>query len=160
MTIFGSSIFTGSSGGGGVSDFLDLTDTPASYSGEANKVVAVNSSETGLEFVDSVPVSFPVVSFTGTVKNLVVADNKKFFILDNAAAQTVIIPENSNEAFPIGAEMEFLRENATGTVTFMINGGSVVLQSRDGLVEINAQYSAATLKKIDTDEWRLIGDLA
>jgi len=35
-----------------------------------------------------------------------------------------------------------------------------VIQSRAGLLTINAQYSAATLKKIDiNDEWRLIGDL-
>lgn len=105
------------------------------------------------------PVPFPVEIFTGTAKNLVVADNLKFFVMDNAAAQTVTIPGNAAEAFPIGAEMEFLRENATGLVTFAVSGAAV-LESRDGLVEINAQYSAATLKKIDTDEWRLIGDLA
>jgi len=79
--------------------------------------------------------------------------------MDNVAAQTITIPGNAAEAFPIGAEMEFLRENATGTVTFVISGAAV-LQSRDALVSINAQYSTATLKKIDTDEWRLIGDLA
>lgn len=148
-----------SGGGGGASDFLGLTDTPVAYSGEADKVVAVNSGETGLEFVDSVPGSFPVVNFTGTAKNLVVADNLIFFVMDNVAAQTVTIPENASEAFPIGAEMEFLRENATGTVTFVV-AGVAVLQSRDALVEINAQYSTVTLKKVGTDEWRLFGDLA
>jgi len=103
--------------------------------------------------------AFPVEEFTGTAKNLVVADDLKFFAMDNAAAQTVTIPDNAAESFPIGAEMEFIRENATGTVTFAVSGAAV-LQSRDALVTINAQYSAATLKKIDTDEWRLIGDLA
>lgn len=40
----------GSSGGAGASSFLDLTDTPSSYTGEALKVVRVNAGETGLEF--------------------------------------------------------------------------------------------------------------
>lgn len=36
----------------GTSDFLSLTDTPSSYSGESGKAVAVNVGETALEFVD------------------------------------------------------------------------------------------------------------
>lgn len=37
--------------GGGAGAFTDLTDVPASYTGEAGKVLAVNGGETGLEFV-------------------------------------------------------------------------------------------------------------
>jgi hypothetical protein len=37
-------------GGGGVSTFLQLTDTPSSYSGQGGKVAKVKSSEDGLEF--------------------------------------------------------------------------------------------------------------
>lgn len=36
--------------GGGASTFLDLTDTPDSYSGQAGKAVIVKSTEDGLEF--------------------------------------------------------------------------------------------------------------
>jgi len=102
--------------------------------------------------------SFPVEIFTGTAKNLVVADDLTFFVMDNVAAQTITIPGNAAEAFPVGAQMEFIREGV-GTVTFAVSGAAVV-QSRDSLLSINAQFSAATLKKIDTDEWRLFGDLA
>jgi hypothetical protein len=38
-------------GGGGASDFTDLGDVPASYSGESGKLVRVNAGETGLEFI-------------------------------------------------------------------------------------------------------------
>jgi hypothetical protein len=34
--------------------FLNLTDTPSGYDGSSNKLVAVNSSSNGLEFVDSI----------------------------------------------------------------------------------------------------------
>ncbi len=101
--------------------------------------------------------SFPVENFTGTAKNLVLADNLKFFVMDNGIPQTITIPENAAEAFPVGAEMEFLREGS-GLVTFQVSGAAV-LQSRSGLVMINVQYSVVALKKIATDEWRLIGDL-
>lgn len=37
-------------GGGGVDNFIDLLDTPASYSGQALKLVRVNAAATGLEF--------------------------------------------------------------------------------------------------------------
>lgn len=37
----------------GASNFLTLTDTPGSYSGNANKVPVVNSGETALEFTDT-----------------------------------------------------------------------------------------------------------
>ena len=38
--------------GGGAGSFLDLSDTPSSYSGQALKLVRVNSGETDLEFKD------------------------------------------------------------------------------------------------------------
>jgi len=36
--------------GGGAGSFLDLSDTPSSYSGQAGKIAKVNSGETALEF--------------------------------------------------------------------------------------------------------------
>jgi hypothetical protein len=36
---------------GGVDNFLDLTDTPDTYTGQGTKIVSVNSGETALEFI-------------------------------------------------------------------------------------------------------------
>lgn len=41
---------TSGGGGGGASSFLELTDTPSSYSGAGGKVVKVKTDESGLEF--------------------------------------------------------------------------------------------------------------
>lgn len=41
----------GSGGGSGAVTFLDLTDTPSSYTGQSGKVVAVKTDESGLEFI-------------------------------------------------------------------------------------------------------------
>jgi hypothetical protein len=53
------------SAGAGASTFLDLTDTPNSYSGQASKFLRVNTGETMLEFVAvSIPSSFLDLSDT------------------------------------------------------------------------------------------------
>lgn len=41
------------SAGGGTTTFTGLTDTPSAYTGEAGKVLAVNTGETGVEFIDA-----------------------------------------------------------------------------------------------------------
>jgi hypothetical protein len=41
----------GADGADGAATFLELTDSPASYSGQGGKIVAVKSDATGLEFV-------------------------------------------------------------------------------------------------------------
>lgn len=43
----------GGGGGTGVTSFLQLSDTPAAYTGEGGKVAAVNVGETALEFIDA-----------------------------------------------------------------------------------------------------------
>jgi hypothetical protein len=43
----------GTGGGGGSTTFIGLSDTPASYSGQAGKIAAVNSGEDALEFISS-----------------------------------------------------------------------------------------------------------
>jgi len=48
-------ILTDGTGGGGASNFLALTDTPASYAGEGGMVVTVTLAEDGLEFTAGVP---------------------------------------------------------------------------------------------------------
>ena len=47
----GDAVVIGGTGGAGRTTFVSLNDTPSSYSGEAGKIAAVNSGETGLEFI-------------------------------------------------------------------------------------------------------------
>lgn len=42
---------SGGGGGSGVDNFLDLTDVPDSYTGQASKLVAVKGDESGVEFI-------------------------------------------------------------------------------------------------------------
>ena len=55
-------------GGGGSSDFLGLTDTPNSYSGQAGKGVVVNGAATGLEFTTAATGSYDLgLTWSGTL---------------------------------------------------------------------------------------------
>jgi hypothetical protein len=56
---------------GGAVAFTDLTDAPASYTGEALKFVRVNAGETGLEF-STVSGTGTVTSVTGTASRIVI----------------------------------------------------------------------------------------
>ena len=75
----------------------------------------------------------------------------------NAAAQTVTVPPNSSVAFPIGTQIDCAQIGA-GKVTFAEWAG-VTIQSKAWNKAISAQYVGATLKKIGTDTWLLLGDL-
>lgn len=39
--------------GGGSTTFKDLTDTPTDYTGQAGKMLVVNTAEDGLDFIDA-----------------------------------------------------------------------------------------------------------
>lgn len=56
---------SGGGGGGGVTTFLGLTDTPSSYSGNANKLVRVNSTEDNLEFISPSSITTNANSING-----------------------------------------------------------------------------------------------
>lgn len=53
------------SGGSGATNFTGLTDTPTSYTGQANKQVTVNAAETALEFRDELATVTAVISGGG-----------------------------------------------------------------------------------------------
>ena len=94
---------------------------------------------------------------TTTAYTPIVTDENKMVTLSNAAAITVTLPQNSAAAFPVGAEVDFLWLGA-GQPTFVAGSGATV-NATPGL-KLRAQYSAATAKKINTNGWVIIGDLA
>lgn len=78
--------------------------------------------------------------------------------INSASASVVTVPPNSSVAFPVGTIIEVTRAGA-GTVT-VAAGAGVTVNSRSGLLAIANQYSAASLLKVATDSWTLVGDLA
>jgi len=71
---------------------------------------------------------------------------------------TCSIQPNSVVSIPIGVEFEFFQTDVAQL--YFESASGVTLNSKDGALKLTGQFSAATLKKVDTDEWDLIGDLS
>jgi hypothetical protein len=100
----------------------------------------------------------PIITEAGTAKTLALTDNGGYVRTTSGSAVTITVPLNSSVAFPTGAEIVVFQDGA-GLVTFAATGG-VTIKSKDSNLSLGGQYSAATLKKVATDTWDLIGDLA
>lgn len=94
---------------------------------------------------------------TGTTYTLVLADAHKLVTLNNGSAITLTVPPNSSVAFEIGDQVNLLQLGA-GQVT-VAAGSGVTLRSEGTKVKLTGQYALATLVKIGTDEWVLVGNL-
>lgn len=71
------------------------------------------------------------------------------------SAGNITVPPNSSAAFPIGARLNIGNWSA-GVVT-IVAGGGVTLRSAGGALKLDEQYKGATLEKIATDEWWIVG---
>ena len=93
---------------------------------------------------------------TGTSYTLQLTDLAKLVTLDNAGAITLTVPLESSVAFTIGDRIDILQKG-TGQVT-VAGAVGVTVNSTPGL-KLRARWSSATLIKLDTNTWVLIGDL-
>lgn len=93
---------------------------------------------------------------TGTSYTLVLADAGKIVTLSNAAAIALTVPLESSVAYAIGTSID-LAQLGAGQVT-VAGAGGVTVNATPGL-NLRAQYSAATLIKIASNSWLLVGDL-
>lgn len=89
---------------------------------------------------------------------LVLSDADKLVETNVATANNVTIPLNSSVAFATGTQI-LLAQYGAGQTTVVPTSG-VTIRSNGAKVKLNAQYSGATLIKIDTNEWYLFGDIA
>ena len=94
---------------------------------------------------------------TGTTYTLALSDAQKLVTLTNASAITLTVPTNSSVAFTIGDQVNLLQLGA-GQVT--VSGAGVTLRSEGSKLKLKAQYAIATLIKVGTDEWVVVGNLA
>jgi hypothetical protein len=94
---------------------------------------------------------------TGTTYTLVLSDAGKLITLNNASPITLTVPTNATVAFATGTRID-LTQLGAGQVT--VAGAGVTFNSKGAKLKITGQYSAATLIKIATDTWVLIGDLS
>jgi hypothetical protein len=93
---------------------------------------------------------------TGTTYTPVLTDNGKLVTLSNASAITLTVPTNASVAYATGAQINI---QAIGAGQVTVVGDTGVTVNGTG-TKLRVQWSAATLVKMGTDSWTLIGDLA
>lgn len=99
---------------------------------------------------------------TGTTYTFVLTDaNNTLVTASNGSAQTYTIPLNSSVAYPVGSQINII---AIGTGQVTIQGASGVTVASIGATstapKLRVQYSPASLIKVATDTWYVIGDLS
>ena len=92
---------------------------------------------------------------TGTTYTPVLADNGKLVTLSNASAITLTVPTNASVAYATGAQINI---QAIGAGQVTVVGDTGVTVNGTG-TKLRTQWSAATLVKLGTDSWTLIGDI-
>jgi len=88
---------------------------------------------------------------------LVDADRSKMVEMNVATANNLTIPLDATVPFSIGTQIDITQYGAGQTSIVATSG--VTIRSANGWLKLNAQYAAATLIKIDTNEWYLFGNL-
>lgn len=100
---------------------------------------------------------------TGTTYTFALSDNGKLVTASNAGAQTYSIPTNGTTAFPTGTQINIIGIGA-GVVTIQAASSGTTTVASTGATAaapvLRTQYSSATLIKVATDLWYVIGDIA
>lgn len=89
---------------------------------------------------------------------LQLSDGDKLVEMNVGSANNLTVPLNASVAFPIGTQI-LIAQYGAGQTSILPTGG-VNVRSAGGKLKLTERYSAATLIKIDTDEWYLFGDLS
>jgi len=101
---------------------------------------------------------------TGTTYTFVLTDsNNTLVTASNASAQTYSIPTNASVAFPIGAQINIIAIGAGQVTINAVTSGTTTILSNASVPaapKLRVQYSSATLVKVATDAWYVIGDIS
>ena len=121
---------------------------------------------TGTQTLTNKTLTAPIVTMsvnaqTGTTYTFVASDASALVTASNASAQTYTIPPNSSVAYAVGSQISIIQ---IGTGQPTIQGGAGVTVASTGATatapKLRAQYSSATLIKVATDTWYVVGDIA
>lgn len=115
------------------------------------------SSNIQAQLNDTTTLDYAFNGQTDTTYTLALTDNYGIVTLTNASPITLTVPPNSSVAFPVGANITIIALGA-GQVT-VAEGSGVTIRSAGSALKLTEQYSTATLIKIATDTWLLVGDI-
>jgi hypothetical protein len=123
---------------------------------------AINNAETLFYHTSS---AFAVQ--TGTSYTLALSDGGKIVTASNTVANSVVVPTNAAVTFPIGVQI-LVVQGGSGSTTITTSGGTPTLQwyspalsgaGSTASATLKGIHAGATLVKIATDTWRVLGNV-
>lgn len=104
-----------------------------------------------------------VRAVTGTSDTLVVTDaDNKLITYSNTGTTTITVPPFSSVAMTTGSVVNVIKIASGGTIS-IVQGSGVTLASAGATSTnpvITGQYKAASLVKVSTDSWYIVGGIA
>ena len=105
----------------------------------------------------------PIRKAGGNNITLALTDNGKLIrCINTASAVNIHIPAYATVGMPLGSEISFVNEltHASANSLGFSNAACVTLLSKESANTVADRYTSATLKKVDTNTWLLIGNLS
>jgi len=155
--------------GGGSSGDVTLNVDLSAITIPVSQISDLTATATELNYVDGVTSSIqdqidnPIASFitdATTARTLTSSDSGKTIRFTSSSATTVTV--NASTDLAVGARVDIIADGS-GALTVTADGATVAAaetSTTSGSFTIGAQYSAATLLCVATDEYRLIGNVA
>lgn len=134
-------------------DFVDLGDTPADLSGEAGKLLVVNTAGNALELALALP---RVPNVQADDYTLVLADAARAVEMDKATGNSLTVPPNSSVAFPVGTMIPVTQVGEGQTS--IVEGSGVTVETPETL-GVAGRWGTVWLRKRSTNGWVLSGDV-
>lgn len=106
---------------------------------------------------NGVGINMPIHTKTASY-SLITSDANSYLRFTSATDVVLTVPPNSANPIDIGTVVA-IEQAGTGKVT-VAAGAGVTVNCRGGAVATAGQYAVAQLKKVDTDVWTLLGDVA
>lgn len=124
---------------------------------DVNKPVST-AQQTALDGKEDIGRYTAVRDITLTSDTLVLADRGKLVRTTNASATTITVPPQASVAWLDRTRIDFMWY-AAGQPTFA-PGSGVTIRSEDSKLKIAKRYGMASLIRVASNEWVLIGNLA
>jgi len=114
---------------------------------------------------DSIGGGSSIIGIESDVSTLYNLSNSNFSLTDNkllrmsaSSANIVVIPDDATLTTVVSGSSLSITQSGVGQTT--ISGGTgVTLQTSDGVSKLRTQHSTATIIKVTTNTWLLIGDV-
>jgi hypothetical protein len=140
--------------------FLDSSDLSAYLTVASASTTYLTQASASTTYLTA---TSPQVVLSAVTSNytLALTDSNDFIPLTSSSAFTITVPADNTVNFPVGTRIDMV-QLGTGQVTVagQTNGAQTSLVRSTPGAKFRAQYSGATLVKISTNLWSLVGDLA